>query len=197
VQDEVKLLEQLRAGDEAAFSALVERYQPSLLRFAATFVPNRAVAEEVVQDAWIGVIRGIERFEGRSTLQTWLYRIVANRARTTGARERRSIPAAMGDEPAVAISRFGRAGHWADPPAPWPDDVEDRLVAAGLAERLRAWIDELPDGQRQVVMMRDVEGLSSGEVCEILGVTEGNQRVLLHRGRARIRARIEDEMKES
>lgn len=190
---ETELLDRLRAGDEAAFVTLVERYHAPLLRFAMTMVPSRAVAEEVVQDTWLGVVRGIDRFEGRSSLQTWLFRILANRARTTGTRERRTTPIDLQTEPAVPASRFGPEGGWIDPPSPWTDDVEDRLLAAATAEQVRARIDALPENQRQVVLLRDVQGLSAAEACDILGLSDANQRVLLHRGRSRVRGMLEQD----
>lgn len=186
-----ELVERLRAGDEAAFVALVDRYHPALLRLARSYVPSQAVAEEVVQDTWLGVMRGIDRFEGRSSFKTWLFRILVNRARTTGERERRVAPVA---EPAVHPSRFDAAGAWTEPPAPWTDEVEERLTALATVERIRAALEELPPGPRQVVTLRDVDGLSSNEVCEVLSISEGNQRVLLHRGRSRIRALLELEL---
>ena len=160
-----------------------------LLRLARAYVPSRAVAEEVVQDTWLGVMRGIERFEGRSSFKTWLFRILVNRARTTGEKERRVAPG-----PTVDPSRFGENDAWVDPPAPWTDEVEDRLTAVATVTRIKAALQELPPGPRQVVLLRDVDGLSSSEVCEVLSISEGNQRVLLHRGRARIRALLEAEM---
>jgi RNA polymerase sigma-70 factor, ECF subfamily len=191
--DDADLVLRLRNGDEEAFRAVVDRYHASLLRLAETMVPSRAVAEEVVQDTWLGLVRGIGRFEGRSSLRTWLFHVLVNRARSTSAHERRpSMGVTAG--PSVDPSRFGRDGGWADPPVPWPEEVEDRLVAAQQAQRLRPLIDELPEMQRQVVMLRDVEGLSAEEVCDLLGLTDGNQRVLLHRGRARLRSMLEHEM---
>ena len=169
---------------------VVERYHASLLRLAQTMVPSRAVAEEVVQDTWLGLVRGIKGFEGRSSLRTWLFHVLVNRARSTGAHERRPAVAGTSLDP----DRFGPDGSWVDPPAPWPDDVDDRLVARQLADRIRPRIDELPDMQRQVVILRDVEGLGPADVCELLGLTEGNQRVLLHRGRSRLRGILESEM---
>lgn len=191
--DDADLVLRLRTGDEEAFRYLVERYHTSLLRLAQTMVPSRAVAEEVVQDTWLGLVRGIDRFEGRSSLRTWLFHVLVNRARSTGAHERRPTMGVTAG-PSVDPSRFGPDGGWADPPVPWPEEVDDRLVAAQLAGRLRPLIDELPDMQRQVVTLRDVEGLSAQEVCDVLGLTEGNQRVLLHRGRARLRGMLELEM---
>lgn len=191
MDEDGELLARLRARDEGAFVALVERYHPAMIRLASTFVPSTAVAEEVVQETWVAVVRGIDRFEGRSSLRTWLFRILANRARTIGAKERRSIPVDTG-EGAVDARRFTSDGQWSAPPAPWPDDVDERLVATANARRVRAAIAGLPDGQRQVVTLRDGEGLSAREVCEILGLTEGNQRVLLHRGRSHVRKLVDD-----
>lgn len=188
------LVLRLQAGDEAAFIELVERYQLPLLRLAQSFVPNRAVAEEVVQDVWVGVVRGIERFEGRSSLKTWLFRIMVNRARSTGVREHRETPVDLASaEPAVPPDRFTASGQWARPPAAWTDDAEDRLAAKETATRITAFLEQLPLAQRQVVLMRDFEGLEPAEVCAALGITEANQRVLLHRGRSRIRGMLEIE----
>jgi len=187
------LLARLRDGDESAFLALVTRYNGSLQRVARTFVPNDAVAEEVVQDTWIGVVRGVDRFEGRSSFKTWLFRILVNRARTTGVREHRHDTFDP-TEPAVSPERFDASGAWAEPVAPWESDVDDQLVASSWGPSLRAALDELPERQRDVVFLRDVEGLSSADVCDVLGVTEGNQRVLLHRGRSRLRAALESEL---
>ena len=191
--EDAELVARLRSGDEEAFRFLVERYHTSLLRLAQTMVPTRAVAEEVVQDTWLGLVRGIRGFEGRSSLRTWLFHVLVNRARTTGARERRPT-AGITAGPTVDPNRFGPNGAWADPPVPWPDDVDDRLVASQLAERIRPKLDELPEMQRQVVLLRDVEGMSAEEVCDLLGLTQGNQRVLLHRGRSRLRGMLEAEM---
>jgi len=174
--------------------ALVGRYQGSLLRVARTFVPSDAVAEEVVQDTWMGVVRGIDRFEGRSSFKTWLFRILVNRARTSGVREHRSVPLDPA-EPAVSPARFAGNGSWTEPVTPWEADIDDRLVADSWGPALRAAIDELPDRQRDVVLLRDVEGLSGADVCEVLGLSEGNQRVLLHRGRSRLRTVLEAELR--
>jgi RNA polymerase sigma-70 factor, ECF subfamily len=188
VDDEMQLLERLRAGDEAAFVAVVSRHHDTMLRLALCFVPTRAVAEEVVQDTWLGVVKGIDRFEGRSSLRTWLLRILVNRARSAGVRERRSVPV---DGAAEDPRRFSDNGTWASPPAPWPDDVDDRLIASGLAPALRDAFSGLPPRQREVVALRDVDGLTSREVCELLDITEGHQRVLLHRGRTQLRRTLE------
>jgi RNA polymerase sigma-70 factor (ECF subfamily) len=192
VDDDMELIQRLRAGDEQAFVVLVRRYHDSMIRLASSFVPSRAVAEEVVQDTWMGVVRGIGNFEGRSSLRTWLFRILVNRARTAGTRERRSV--AIGDaEPAVDPSRFDEAGAWLSPPEQWIEEADDRLRSGKLAGRIRSAIEELPARQREVVTLRDVEGLSSDEVCHVLEITDGNQRVLLHRGRSRVRQVLETE----
>ena len=192
MDDDTELLRRLRAGDEQAFVILVRRYHDAMLRLASSFVPSRAVAEEVVQDTWMGVVRGIGGFEERSSFRTWLFRILVNRARTTGERERRSI--AIGTaEPAVDQSRFDAAGGWAAPPEQWAEDIDDRLRAGKLAGRIRSAIEELPARQREVVTLRDVDGLSSDEVCHVLDISDGNQRVLLHRGRSRVRQVLETE----
>ncbi len=189
---DAELLVRLRAGDEQAFVILVRRHHAAMLRVASSFVPSRAVAEEVVQDTWMGVLRGIGGFQGRSSFRTWVFRILVNRARTAGTRERRTI--AVGDAgPVVDASRFDHTGHWASPPQHWIEDADDRLLAAKLADRIRTAVDELPARQREVVTLRDIEGLSSQAVCEVLDLSEGNQRVLLHRGRSRLRQIIESE----
>jgi RNA polymerase sigma-70 factor (ECF subfamily) len=190
-----ELLLRLRSGDERAFVSLVERYHQPMLQLAASFVPSLAVAEEVVQDTWLAVLRGLEGFEGRSSLKTWLFRILVNRARTTGVREQRSVPVAD-PEPVVDLSRFDASGGWADPPEHWIEAAEDRMEAGKLVNRIRTWMDVLPARQREVVLLRDVEGMSSEEVCTVLALSEGNQRVLLHRGRSRLRQLFEDEFRE-
>jgi RNA polymerase sigma-70 factor, ECF subfamily len=184
------LLGRLRAGDERAFVTLVQRHHDAMLRVASSFVPNAAVAEEVVQDTWLGVLRGLGGFEGRSTFRTWLFRILVNRARTAGARERRTV--AVGDTgAAVAASRFDASGGWLSPPEHWIEEVEDRLEAGKAADLVRTAIEDLPDRQRQVVTLRDIDGLTSEEVCSVLDISEANQRVLLHRGRSRLRQAVE------
>jgi RNA polymerase sigma-70 factor (ECF subfamily) len=192
---DAELLDAIRAGDEAAFLALVARHQAMLLRTARSFVSSPAVAEEVVQDTWLGVLRGVDRFAGRSSFRTWLLQILANRARTTGVRERRTV--AIGDAgPVVDGSRFDASGAWSAPPAHWAEDVDERLLAESLSAPLRAALEALPSRQREVVMLRDVDGLTSAEVCSVLEISEGNQRVLLHRGRSRLREALEAEMGE-
>jgi len=187
---EEELVERLRKKDEGAFATLVERHHMPMVRLALTFVASRSVAEEVVQDTWLGVIGGIDQFEERSSLQTWIYRILVNRARKTGVRERRTV--AVDD--ITEADRFSPDGSWSRPPREWTDDVVDRLFATAVAKRLRTAIDELPPTQCQVVTLRDVERLSAREVCEILGISEANQRVLLHRGRSQLRRTIEFEI---
>jgi RNA polymerase sigma-70 factor, ECF subfamily len=189
-----ELLLRLRSGDERAFVSLVECYQEQMLRLATSFVPSRAVAEEVVQDTWLALLRGLDTFEGRSSLKTWLFSILLNQARTTGTREHRSVPVAD-PEPAVDPARFDVSGHWAEPPEHWTEAVEGRLAAGKLADRIRELMDELPARQREVVILRDVEEMSSEEVCSVLAISDGNQRVLLHRGRSRLRQLFEDEFR--
>ena len=189
---DAELIGRLRVGDEDAFVVLAEKYRPVMLSLALGYVPNRAVAEEVVQDTWIGVLRGIGKFERRSTFRTWLFRIVINRSISAAARERRSVP--VDDmEPVVSVSRFDALGNWAVPPEPWADQVEDRVMAAKMAARIRSAIGELPPRQRAVVTLRDVQGMNSAEVCSALDISEANQRVLLHRGRSWLRQLIESE----
>jgi RNA polymerase sigma-70 factor (ECF subfamily) len=186
------LLARLRSGDEQAFIILVRQYRPTMLRLAACYVPSAAVAEEVVQDTWLGFLKGLDRFEGRSSVRTWLFRILVNRARTAGTRERRSL--AIADlQAAVDGSRFDASGGWSAPPQPWTDLVDERLTARKLADKVRTALVDLPGRQREVVTLRDIEGLSSQEVCDVLDLTEANQRVLLHRGRSRLRQLLESE----
>ena len=194
------LLAGLRAGDEAAFAALVTRYHASLKRVARAYVSTDAVAEEVVQDTWMAAIRGLDRFEQRATIKTWLFRILTNQAKSRGMRERRTVPFASlagadGEEPSVAPDRFQRdgdtwPGHWAIPPRPW-QDPERRLASLEAREHLRAAIAALPPTQQAVLTLRDVEGLESEEVCGLLDLSAGNQRVILHRARARMRNELE------
>lgn len=189
VDDDGALVAGLQAGDEAAFVELVRRYQPGLLRLAEATVGSRAVAQEVTQDTWLAVMRGVDRFEGRSSLKTWLFRITLNRARTAAFREQRAgRPEELPDE------RFDSSGAWADPPEPWADRAVDQVVAAQLARRVHALLPDLPEAQRQVVVLRDVEGLPPSEVAGLLGISDGNQRVLLHRGRTRLRQLLSAEV---
>ena len=190
------LLQRLREGDEAAFVALVAKHHDPMLRLARTFVQSHAVAEEVVQETWLGVLRGIDRFEGRSSLRTWLLAILVNRARTTGAREARSVAASGSDRfvAAVDASRFDSSGAWRTPPEQWVEDIEERIGARALRDEILAALTEMPDRQRAVVMLRDVDGLRSDEICRVLGLSPANERVLLHRGRSRLRQALEDKM---
>ena len=171
---------------------LVARYQQPMLRLARSMVQSQAVAEEAVQDTWMGVVRGIERFEGRSSFKTWLFRILVNRARSAGSREQPATP--MEALHTVDPARFDSQGQWADPLDRWTEASEERLDAATWLPALKAALEDLPPRQRQVVMLRDVEGLSNDEACAVLGISVGNQRLLLHRGRARLRSILETEM---
>lgn len=190
--EDEELIARLRAGDEHAFVQLVGRHHAAMLRLADSFVSNRAVAEEVVQDTWIGVLRGIDKFAGRSSFKTWLLRILVNRARSTAVREDRSV--AIDPAPAVDPARFNDAGGWVHPPLHWTEESEDRMFAEGLGQRLRDALEELPPRQRHVVILRDVDELDSEEVCEVLEISRANQRVLLHRGRSQLRQALEDEL---
>ncbi|MBI3966320.1 MAG: sigma-70 family RNA polymerase sigma factor [Chloroflexi bacterium] len=197
------LVAALRRGDESAFVALVDGYYGTLLRLALLYLPNRTVAEEAVQETWQGVFQSIHRFEGRSTLKTWLFRILTNRAKTRGARESRIIPfSALGesaddDGPAVEPGRFlgpdhPRApGHWAAPPRSWSVLPEEQLLAKETSDEIHAAIAKLPPSQREVIHLRDVEGWTAQEVCNVLNLSETNQRVLLHRARSKVRAALE------
>jgi RNA polymerase sigma-70 factor (ECF subfamily) len=200
--EEAELVARLRAGDETAFEALVEQHYGTMLSVARTYVKTRAVAEEVVQEAWLGVIAGLARFEGRASLKTWILRILVNTAKTRGVREARSVPFASlaaeddDDGPAVDPDRFSGAsdpypGHWSRPPADWRALPEDALLGRETLAAVMAAIEELPPSQRTVITMRDVAGCDGAEVCAALGISEGNQRVLLHRARSRVRAALE------
>jgi RNA polymerase sigma-70 factor (ECF subfamily) len=199
--EDAELVAALRRGDEPAFAALVDELSGPLVRLAPAHVPSRAIAEEVVQDTWVGVIRGLDRFEGRSSLRTWIFQILLNNARTRGKREQRSLPfsalgrAEEGDEPAVDADRFqGRRGeypgHWARPPAEW-DSPAVRLAGEDARRVMLEAIAALPDRQREVLALRDIQGYSAAEVCNALELTETNQRVLLHRARSKVRAALE------
>lgn len=186
--DDHDLVRRLRAGDERAFVDLVDRYDGQLRRLAREFVRTDAQAADVVQETWLGVIKGLERFEERASLKTWVFRILVNRARTRGAREARQVPfSSLAPEdagPSVDPAAFGADGMWLEPPAGLP---EGELLAKELRGRLSAVIDALPDQQRTVILMRDVAGMDGPEVADALGISEGNQRVILHRARARVR----------
>jgi RNA polymerase sigma-70 factor (ECF subfamily) len=190
------LLARLREGDEDAFMELVERYHAALVRLARSFVSTRAAAEDVAQETWLGVLNGLDRFEGRSSLKTWIFRILVNRAKTRGQRDARSVPfsslSGPGGEPAVDPDRFVEEGAWASPPRPWEGEPEERLLAGEAREVIDAAIAELPPMQRRVITLRDLDGLDADETRELLDLTDGNQRVLLHRARSKVRQALED-----
>ncbi|HEX9597772.1 MAG TPA: sigma-70 family RNA polymerase sigma factor [Gaiellaceae bacterium] len=196
---DAKLVQRLRAGDEEAFIELIRELNPSLLRVARMFVPTLALAEDVVQETWLAVLNGIDRFEGRSSLKTWIFRILTNTAKTRGERERRSVPFSTldpeegGFEPAVERSRFTGTGHWAVLPRAWP---EDRLLANETRSMIERAIERLPPSQRTVITLRDVEGWTADEVRNALELSETNQRVLLHRARAKVRGALEQYLSE-
>ena len=184
----------LRRKDDGVYRELVDAWSPGLLRLARMYVRDREIAADVVQETWIAVLRGIDRFEGRSSLKTWVYRILLNTAKTRGQRESRSIPfsaAAAADEPAVDPDRFLESGGWRIGPADWPTP-EDELLSDETRNEILAAIEQLPEAQRVVITMRDVEGFTPEEVSDALGITDGNQRVLLHRARSKIRRAIEE-----
>ena len=200
--DDAAVIRHLRAGDEGVFRQVVDAYSGMLLRLARSYVASQAVAEEVVQDTWLGVIAGLDRFEGRSSLKTWIFRILVNKAKTRSTRERRTIPFSCAvpvdddEDGAIDPSRFHPGdhdrwpNHWAAPPSAWPVP-EDGLLAAESRRVVAQAIDELPVAQREVIVLRDVGGWSSEEACEALGISAGNQRVLLHRARSKVRAALE------
>jgi RNA polymerase sigma-70 factor (ECF subfamily) len=202
-----ELVARLKAGDEIAFRTLIDEYGAPLRRLARSYVATDAAADEVVQDTWVGVLRGIDRFEQRSSLKTWIYRILLNIARTRGVRDKRSVPfASLGrdddDSPAFTAERFQGSsgpspGHWAAFPTRWHDQPEIRAVGHETLAVVRDALEMLAPGQREVVRLRDIEGWTSAEVCNALELTETNQRVLLHRGRAKLRAALETYFEES
>jgi RNA polymerase sigma-70 factor (ECF subfamily) len=194
VEDESSLLVRLRAGDEGAFQALVERHDAALRRVARTFVRTQAAAEDVVQDTWLGVLRGIDGFEGRSSLRTWIFRIMINRARTRAVGDARSVPFSALEEdegPAFDQGAFGPDGRWASAPSRLETDPEGKLLSAEIREHLLEAVEGLADGQRVVITLRDLVGLPADEVAEMLEISDVNQRVLLHRARTYVRAALE------
>lgn len=197
--EEHRLLRALRAGDERAFTALVERHGPAMRRVARGFVASDGAAEEVVQETWLAVLAGLDRFEQRSSLRTWIFQILINRAKTQGTQDRRTVPLsaldAQAEGPVVSADRFFGpsaqfAGHWSAPPRPW-QQPERRLLSLEARDRLRKALSGLPLRQQVVVTMRDVEGISAEEVCDLLDISPQNQRVLLHRGRSGLRGSLE------
>lgn len=202
--DDQQLVAALRAGDESAFRDVVTGYQASMLRLASFHTSTRAVAEEVVQETWLAVIKGLDNFEGRSSFKTWVFAILANRARSRGTRERRSVPFSSleADEvtPGVPGARFRPPsdrwpGHWSDPPTPWSDVPADRLEGEETRALIFDALRSLPPQQREVMALRDVEGWSAEEVCSLLQISDGNQRVLLHRARGKVRSVLEQSLK--
>jgi RNA polymerase sigma-70 factor (ECF subfamily) len=199
--DDAAVVAALRRGDEIVFTELVAAYSSPLLRLAQNFVRTRSVAEEVVQETWLAVLSGNDRFESRSSLKTWLFRILVNKAKTRGLREARSVPfsalAPDDDERAVPEERFRGPdnqwpGHWASPPRSLDTFPEHRLLAHETRRHIADALEQLPENQRIVVTLRDVAGWDAEEVCDALGLSDGNQRVLLHRGRAKLRAALEE-----
>jgi RNA polymerase sigma-70 factor (ECF subfamily) len=196
--DDAELLESLLGGNESAFTELVRRYHATLVKVARYYVASAASAEDVAQDTWIAVLKGIEKFEGRSSFKTWLLRICVNRARTSGVKEHRSIPVDPNESgPSVSAHRFDQGGLWSDPPVPFTDPIDTRLDNAALLNAVREAVESLGEPQQAVVTLRDVEGLSTQEVATLLGLSEANVRVILHRGRARVREIVEEAMKGS
>ncbi len=199
--DDSELVRRVRAGDRSAFAGLVRRHGGALLRFARLFVRESSTAEEVVQDTWMAVLEGLGGFEGRASFKTWLYRILANRARTRAVREGRSVPFSAladtgSDEHAVDPERFDAGGMWRDPPLGWTDETPERLaLEAETRAVMEAAVQALPAAQRAVLVLRDEDGLETEEICNLLDLTVTNQRVLLHRARTRVRQALEAHMR--
>ncbi len=204
-QGEEEVLEGLRRGDEAAFAALVDKHHTSMIRVARLYVESAAAAEEVAQEAWLGVLQGLGRFQGRCTLKAWIFSIVSNCAKSRGARDKRTVPlsafareddvggASVDPERFLDDGHPRWPGHWCEPPKAWG---EDELVSRETLAAIRAAMEDLPPVQRAVMTMRDVEGLGSEETCQVLGISEANQRVLLHRARSKVRKALEGYMRE-
>jgi RNA polymerase sigma-70 factor (ECF subfamily) len=204
--DETTLITALRDGDETAFAQLIDQHAASMLRVARGYVPSREIAEEVVQETWIAMLNGIDHFEGRSSLRTWLFAVMINIAKKRGMRERRDADAAMAAFTGGTVDsvRFRTAddpypGHWkqGEEPSPFPETPEGSVLGAELVDVARRELDRLPERQRLVVTMRDVLGFDSSEVCDLLDISIANQRVLLHRGRAAVRQVLEDYLKDN
>ena len=194
METDAELLGLLQSGDEQAFVMLVNRYQMPMLRLACSMVSDRSIAEEAVQDTWMGVVRGIDRFEGRSSLKTWLFHILVNRVRSARTVEQQRR---LRRTPSVDPGYFSPSGQWSEPVESWDDELAERLDAIAIRPVLGRALEGLPARQREVVLLRDVEGLSSQEACEVLGLRPGNQRILLHRGRANLREAVATEMKKA
>jgi RNA polymerase sigma-70 factor, ECF subfamily len=193
VEGDQALLSRLRAGDEEAFAALVARHDGALRRVARTFVRTPSAVDDVVQDTWLGVVRGLADFEGRSSLRTWIFAILVNQARTRAVRESRSLPFSaleQEDAPTIEPSAFGADGRWTSAPPRLDADPETGLLSAELRAHLLEAVDTLSRDQRAVITLRDLVGLSAMDVCDLLDLTEVNQRVLLHRARARVRTAL-------
>jgi RNA polymerase sigma-70 factor (ECF subfamily) len=201
--NDLSIVDALRAGDESAFASLIDQYHGPLLRMALLYVPSSAAAEDVVQETWLGVLQGIDRFEARSSLKTWVFRILINRAKTRGAREGRSIVfsslSGFGperEESSVDPDRFHPlghplAGHWSAAPRDWSETPEERLLSDETFARVQVAVDALPANQRAVITLRDIDGCTAAEACTILDISEANQRVLLHRARSKVRQALE------
>ena len=193
MEDDRALVERLRAGDERAFEALVARHDGALRRVARTFVRTDSAADDVVQETWLGVVRGLSGFEGRSSLRTWIFRILVNKARTRATRDARSLPFSAietAESPAVEPAAFAADGRWVSAPARLEADPESGLLSAELRRHLVRAVDELTPDQRAVITLRDLVGLPAREVCDLLELSDANQRVLLHRARARVRTAL-------
>jgi RNA polymerase sigma-70 factor, ECF subfamily len=204
--DETSLITALRARDETAFADLVDLHTPSMLRVARGYVPSTAIAEEVVQDTWLALVRGIDSFEGRSSLRTWLFAVMINIAKTRGLRERRDADVAVAAFTGGTVdpARFRAAGeewsgHWreGDEPSPFPETPEGSVLGSEMVAVAQRALEELPERQRVVVSLRDMLGFDSAEVCELLDISVANQRVLLHRGRAVVRRQLENYLRDA
>jgi RNA polymerase sigma-70 factor (ECF subfamily) len=201
---DAEIVARLRAGDEAAFAMLIDQYHAPLLRLARSYVHDAALAAEVVQDTWIALLESLDRFEGRASLKTWLYRILMNVARARLRKESRTVPFSSFEgedgEPSVEPGRFharwlpGVGGHWSSAPAKWSDLPEEQALAGETRAAVAAAVAALPDNQRTVITLRDIEGFDAAEVCNLLGISDTNQRVLLHRARSRVRKALEAHM---
>ena len=198
-EEDLRLIEALRSGNESAFVSLIDMYHSSMLRLAMIFVTSQAVAEEIVQETWMGVLNGLDRFEGRSSLKTWIFRILTNRAKTRAQREGRSVPFSSLPEFTSELHEPERfqgpdqrwPGHWVSFPRSWDEIPEERILSQETMTRIQEAIDTLPLGQREVITLRDIEGCTSDEACNLLGVSEAYQRVLLHRARCKVRRALE------